>query len=66
MVRNIVGTLAVIGRGEADPAWTARLLAGRDRRRAGMTAPACGLSLRQVDYPPGTDLPPPAAGPAGW
>ncbi len=66
MVRNIVGTLAVIGRGEADPGWTARLLAGRDRRRAGMTAPAAGLSLRHVSYPPDTDLPGPAVGPAGW
>ncbi|WP_348762612.1 tRNA pseudouridine(38-40) synthase TruA [uncultured Salinisphaera sp.] len=57
MVRNIVGTLAVIGRGEADTDWTARLLAGGDRRRAGMTAPAGGLSLRHVTYPADAPLP---------
>lgn len=50
MVRNIVGTLAVVGRGEADAAWLAGILAGRDRRRAGMTAPAAGLYLVRVDY----------------
>jgi tRNA pseudouridine38-40 synthase len=61
MVRNIVGTLAVVGRGEADPAWVGDVLAGRDRRRAGMTAPAAGLFLVRVDY--GEMLPQPEAGP---
>jgi tRNA pseudouridine38-40 synthase len=28
-----------------------RVLESRDRRRAGMTAPACGLYLRRVEYP---------------
>ena len=50
MVRNIVGTLAVVGRGEADAAWVGEVLAARDRRRAGMTAPAAGLCLVRVDY----------------
>ncbi|MGB1726979.1 MAG: tRNA pseudouridine(38-40) synthase TruA, partial [Ilumatobacteraceae bacterium] len=35
MVRNIVGTLAVVGRGEAEPGWVSEVLAGRDRRAAG-------------------------------
>jgi tRNA pseudouridine38-40 synthase len=62
MVRNIVGTLAVVGRGEADVSWVREVLAARDRRRAGMTAPAGGLCLVRVDYgellpQPDADLP---------
>ncbi|MEJ2176283.1 MAG: tRNA pseudouridine(38-40) synthase TruA [bacterium] len=44
MVRNIAGTLVAIGRGDEDDDWTARLLAGRDRTRAGMAAPPHGLN----------------------
>jgi len=51
MVRNIVGSLLPIGRGQRDARWLADLLACRDRTRAGMTAPAQGLSLRRVCYP---------------
>lgn len=53
MVRNIVGSLVRIGHGEADAAWLKGLLGQRDRRVAGITAPACGLTLMRVDYPPG-------------
>jgi tRNA pseudouridine38-40 synthase len=53
MVRNLVGTLAAIGRGAAEPAAAGRLLAGRDRKRAAPTAPACGLTLVEVGYPAG-------------
>lgn len=66
MVRNIAGTLAVVGRGEADPAWVAELLARGDRREAGMTAPAGGLSLRRVHYPDDIQLPLPPLDDAGW
>lgn len=52
-VRNIVGTLVRVGLGEADPGWPARVLAARDRRAAGPTAPACGLFLERIDYPTG-------------
>ena len=52
MVRNIVGSLATIGRGDAQPEWISTLLEQRDRRAAGITAPPMGLTLTQVDYPP--------------
>ena len=52
MVRNIVGTLLRVQK-ERDPAATLReILAGADRRRAGVTAPAAGLYLWRVQYPP--------------
>ena len=50
MVRNIVGTLVEVGRGERDPGALPELLAGRDRTRAGATAPAHGLMLITVRY----------------
>ena len=50
MVRNIVGTLVEVGRGERTPDEMAALLAGRDRTRAGATAPAHGLVLVAVRY----------------
>jgi tRNA pseudouridine38-40 synthase len=52
MVRAIVGTLADVGAGRRDPASIAGLLASRDRGQAGDTAPAHGLTLVSVDYPP--------------
>jgi tRNA pseudouridine38-40 synthase len=51
MVRNIVGSLVEIGRGSREPEWMAELLEGRDRTRAGPTAPAQGLTLLRVCYP---------------
>ncbi len=51
MVRNLVGTLLEVGRGARGPAWVESVLAGRDRRRAGPTAPAEGLYLYRVLYP---------------
>ena len=52
MVRNVVGSLVEIGRGNRPPAWMTELLLGRDRTRAGPTAPAHGLTLLRVCYPP--------------
>jgi tRNA pseudouridine38-40 synthase len=57
MVRNIVGVLMAIGRGDAPVDWTRELLALRDRTRGGITAPAHGLYLARVDYPPRYGLP---------
>jgi len=45
MVRNIVGSLLPVGRGEQPAAWLAGLLAGRDRAAAGPTAPPTGLAF---------------------
>ena len=52
MVRNIVGTLVEVGRGHRQAASVAGVLAGRDRRLAGPTAPARGLTLERVWYEP--------------
>jgi tRNA pseudouridine38-40 synthase len=52
MVRNIVGSLVEVGRGARPPEWMAELLEGRDRTRAGPTAPAQGLVLVRVLYGP--------------
>lgn len=51
MVRNIVGLLVTIGRGEKRPGWARQVLEGRDRTRGGPTAPPQGLSLVSVEYP---------------
>lgn len=59
MVRNIVGSLLRIGRGESPPGWLAEVLASRDRRAAGMTAAATGLYLGRVHYPPALGIPAP-------
>src|SRR5262245_24544962 len=52
MVRNIVGSLVEIGRGGQPPGWIVAPLRGRDRTRAGPTAPAEGLVLLRVLYGP--------------
>jgi len=58
MVRNIVGSLLPIGRGEERPDWLGELLAGRDRARSGPTAPAAGLTFIGPRYPAEWKLPP--------
>ena len=57
MVRNIVGSLLVVGRGERPEAWIAELLAGRDRTVAGPTAPPDGLVFVSPLYPAEWRLP---------
>jgi len=58
MVRNIVGSLIEVGRGERAEAWLGELLAGRDRTVAGPTAPAEGLVFLGPKYPAEWGLPP--------
>jgi tRNA pseudouridine38-40 synthase len=50
-VRNMVGTLRLVGDGRWTPDQVAAALAARDRRAAGPTAPAAGLRLTEVRYP---------------
>lgn len=57
MVRNIVGVLMAIGRGDRPVAWAAEILELRDRTRGGVTAPPQGLYLSQVEYPAHFGLP---------
>lgn len=57
MVRNLVGSLLLIGRGELPEQWMAQLLAGRDRSVAGPTAPATGLCFLGPLYPAACGLP---------
>ena len=52
MVRNLVGTLLLVGNGKITPDDFAAILQSRDRARAGATAPAHGLLLEQVLYEP--------------
>ena len=50
MVRTIVGALVDIGRAKCSPEEMAGILALKDRRRAGITAPPQGLFLKEVKY----------------
>jgi tRNA pseudouridine38-40 synthase len=60
MVRNFAGTLVHVGNGRHPSAWVAEVLASRDRKRAGPTAPPQGLVLEEVFY--GDGPPPRSAG----
>ncbi len=50
MVRNMVGLIKEVGKGNLAPEATTRLLAQKDRRLAPATAPARGLCLERVFY----------------
>ncbi len=52
MVRVIVGTALLVGRGRMTAAELWRVLERRDRKAAGPTAAAHGLTLMSVRYPP--------------
>ncbi|MBE7040430.1 MAG: tRNA pseudouridine(38-40) synthase TruA [Ruminococcaceae bacterium] len=50
MVRIISGTLVAVGKGKIDPDDIPDIIVSKDRTRAGMTAPAHGLTLLRAEY----------------
>jgi tRNA pseudouridine38-40 synthase len=54
MVRRLAGTLVLVGRGRFSPAEVAAIREARRLDHPGIPAPASGLCLMQVSYPPGT------------
>lgn len=51
MVRAIVGTLIMVGRGEMQPEDIRKIIESKNRSNAGMSVPACGLYLTEIKYP---------------
>lgn len=56
MVRGLVGALLAVGEGRRPIAWPAEVLESRARNSAVMVAPAHGLTLEEVRYPPDAEL----------
>ena len=50
MVRAIVGSLVLVGKGKRQPEWIKDVIYAKDRKAAGENAPACGLILWDVLY----------------
>lgn len=50
MVRAIVGTLVLVGKGEMTVDEVARVIESKNRSKAGQSVPACGLYLVKVEY----------------
>lgn len=50
MVRNLVGTLVTVGRGKMEPERIPEILAAKHRPQAGVTAPAHGLTLKEIYF----------------
>jgi len=50
MVRNLVASLVELGLGKLEPEDLRKILKAKDRKRAGASAPGCGLSLVHVTY----------------
>jgi tRNA pseudouridine38-40 synthase len=63
MVRNIVGVLSAVAAGEKPVEWVDQVLQSRDRTKAGVTAPAAGLYLVNVEYEKKFNLPQYCKGP---
>jgi tRNA pseudouridine38-40 synthase len=53
MVRAIVGTLMMVGKGDITPEGVRQIIESKNRSNAGTSVPACGLYLTQVSYPYG-------------
>jgi tRNA pseudouridine38-40 synthase len=56
MVRSLVGALLAVGEGRRPPDWPAEQLARTDRSGEVTVAPAHGLTLLEVGYPPAPEL----------
>jgi len=56
MVRSLVGCLLAIGEGRRDVGWAEEVLAAARRESAVAVAPAHGLTLEEVGYPPDAEL----------
>ena len=56
MVRSLVGALLAVGEGRREPDWCATLLGSEGRSSDFAAAPARGLTLIGVDYPPDGEL----------
>jgi len=50
MVRNLVGVLVAVGRGDYPPEWAQQVLQRGDRRHAGIAMPPQGLYMTSVEY----------------
>ncbi len=51
MVRAIVGTLILVGKGDINAKEVEEIIASKNRSNAGQSVPACGLYLTKVEYP---------------
>ena len=56
MVRSLVGCLLAVGEGRRPVDWAAEVLAAARRDSAVAVAPAHGLTLEEVGYPPDAEL----------
>jgi tRNA pseudouridine38-40 synthase len=56
MVRSLVGALIAVGEGRRAADWPAALLTRTTRANDVLVAPAGGLTLVRVDYPPDDEL----------
>ena len=50
MVRIMTGTLLLVAQGKIEPCDIEKITESKNRKNAGMTAPACGLYLNKVEY----------------
>ncbi len=66
MVRNLVGVMAAIGDGSKPVDWAGEVLRSVDRSQGGVTAPAQGLYLVDVQYPPEYSIPTVSGFPVLW
>ena len=51
MVRAVVGTMVLVGKGEIEIADVAKIIESKNRSKAGQSVPGCGLYLVDIAYP---------------